>query len=525
MCLGCYNFAAPHYRHEPGACGACGRHQPLKEGYCRLCWCQARADRALLAADARSAVILAPYVRAVRHHQLFLANLDQRRAKPRRIERRRGAKGRPLKEPPAPVARPVACWIQPPLFDLPRAYARMPVDLRSTPAPDNPHLAWALHLAHTVAEARGWSPIVRRNMQRMLVTVLAGYRPGEVIRASELPNRAFNINLEHTVEILAAMGIVQDDRPDSFELWLRSRLADLAPAIAHETTRWARLLLEGGARSRPRHRETVRHYVVGVLPALIDWSARYHHLREVTAADVQEHMVTLHGYPRERTGAGLRSLFGWAKKNRVVFRNPAANLRVGKAPDTLWQPLAPEEIAQAVKAATTPQARLYLALAAIHAARPGQIRTLRLNDVDLVGRRITIAGHERPLDELTLRLLLDWLEHRRTLWPNTANPHLLVSRQSALRHGPVGHTWVLNLRGTSTFERLRIDRQLDEALVSGADPLHLAIVFGISDTTAIRYATNASALLAWPDHSGSPASPRTGARHHDGSVEAPSGSS
>ena len=526
VCLGCYNFAAARFGHEVGECGACRRQQPLKENYCRLCWCQARADRKLLAKDARSAVVLAPYVRAVRHQQLFLANLDRRRAKPRRIERRRGVKGRPFKVPPAAAVRPQAAWVQPALFDLPRSYTRKPVDLRSVPAPDNPYLTWALYLAHSVAEARGWSPMVRGNMQRLLVTVLAGYRHGEVIRASELPNKTFNINLELTVEILAAMGIVQDDRPDSFDLWLRARLAELAPAIAHDTDRWARLLLDGGARTRPRERETVRNYVVGTLPALTAWSARYHHLREVTADDVREHIAPLHGYNLQRTVAALRSLFGWAKKNRVVFRNPTANIRLRKAPHALWQPLAPEQIAQAVNAATTPQARLYLALSAIHAARPGQIRALQLDDIDIVNRRITIAGQQRPLDELTHHLLQQWLEHRRNLWPNTANPHLLVNRDTCLHHGPVSPAWVLNLRHLpATYERLRIDRQLEEALITGGDPLHLAVVFGISDTTAVRYAINAKALLAAPDHSGSAASPRTGARHHDGSVEAPSGSS
>jgi hypothetical protein len=42
---------------------------------------------------------------------------------------------------------------------------------------------------------------------------------------------------------------------------------------------------------------------------------------------------------------------------------------------------------------------------------------LLLDDVDLGNRRLTIAGHTRPLDDLTLKLLLDWLEHRRRRWP------------------------------------------------------------------------------------------------------------
>lgn len=53
------------------------------------------------------------------------------------------------------------------------------------------------------------------------------------------------------------------------------------------------------------------------------------------------------------------------------------------------------------------------------------------------------------------------------------------------------------LRGqTATLERLRVDRQLEEALVHGPDPLHLAKVFGLAEKTDIRYADSARALLA-----------------------------
>ena len=47
----------------------------------------------------------------------------------------------------------------------------------------------------------------------------------------------------------------------------------------------------------------------------------------------------------------------------------------------------------------------------------------------------------------------------------------------------------------ATLERLRVDRQLDEALTCGPDPLHLAAVFGLDATAAIRYATAARQLL------------------------------
>ena len=53
-------------------------------------------------------------------------------------------------------------------------------------------------------------------------------------------------------------------------------------------------------------------------------------------------------------------------------------------------------------------------------------------------------------------------------------------------------------RRAATLETLRVDRQLDEALTHGADPLHLAVVFGLDETTAIRYSTAAQKLPLTP---------------------------
>ncbi|AWS43720.1 hypothetical protein [Streptosporangium sp. 'caverna'] len=62
---------------------------------------------------------------------------------------------------------------------------------------------------------------------------------------------------------------------------------------------------------------------------------------------------------------------------------------------------------------------------------------------------------------------------------------------------PVGKLWVTNaVRGlTAGLERLRIDRQLEEALTRGPDPLHLVAVSGINDKAALRYANAARRLL------------------------------
>ncbi|WP_173456835.1 hypothetical protein [Streptomyces sp. NRRL S-31] len=56
-----------------------------------------------------------------------------------------------------------------------------------------------------------------------------------------------------------------------------------------------------------------------------------------------------------------------------------------------------------------------------------------LDDVDLGNRRLTIAGRVRPLDDLTVKLLLDWPEHRRGRWPNTANDSPTATSRTATK--------------------------------------------------------------------------------------------
>jgi len=502
FCEACYRFAGRD-QLAGGTCGACGRQQPRKRGYCRLCWCQAALER-----PSGPGTPLAPYVAEVRHQQLFLAGMQQRRAAPRAFPRRYGVKGRPRKPPPPVTARPRSGWMQPTLVDgLPRQFRYGQVDLRRGPAADNPWLAWALHLAHAMAEARGFDPVVRRALNRTLVMLLADHADGQLLSASQVYPMllARGTSITHTTQILQAMGIFVDDWPATFEVWLEGKLDGLAPGIRAETSRWARVLHDGGPRTRARDEKTVRGYLWAVRPALLAWSVGHDHLREITREDVLAHVEALHGQQRQTTLVALRSVFAWAKKTGVIFRDPAAPIRVGRLDWPVWQPLAPEQIAQTLQAATTPQARLLVALAAVHAARTSAARSLRLDDVDLSNRRLTIAGRPRPLDELTYRVLLQWLDHRRRRWPNTANPHLLVSARTAVGLGPVSHPWANRiLRGLpATLERLRIDRQLEEALTHRADPLHLAMVFDLDESTAIRYAASARQLLQ-PPHEGDP---------------------
>lgn len=486
-CRACYSFGQ---NHDTGDCAGCRRVVPLKRGYCRLCWCQASLD-------AKGQVtVLAPVLEHVRHHQLFFAWMQN----PRQPGPRLGKRGRRPLRPrpkPAPTVNPATGRVQLRLFDAPRDFTCFDRGVQGCLS--NPWLLWAQHTARQFGEARGWTKWVASDVDRALVILLSNHIEGERIRHSELSPalRAHGLSAERTIEVLDRLGLFEDDRVPAFQRWLDRKLADVAPGIRHDVEAWLRLLRDGGPRNQPRAQSTIWGYLNEIRPILIDWSARYHHLREVTRDDVLAARDDVRGKRRETVIVALRSLFRHCKKNGAIFRDPTARIRVGRQDYHVVQPLKPDEIAEAVTAATTPAVRLILALAAIHAARPKAIRELRLDDVDLGNRRLVIDGHARPLDELTRQAILDWLGHRRTRWPNTANPHLLITQQTALETVPAGKLWVTravrNL--TATLERLRVDRQLEEALTHGPDPLHLSVVFGLDEKTAIRYAASARQLL------------------------------
>lgn len=62
---------------------------------------------------------------------------------------------------------------------------------------------------------------------------------------------------------------------------------------------------------------------------------------------------------------------------------------------------------------------------------------------------------------------------------------------------------------TPPWNGLRVDRQLEETLAYGPDPLHLAEVSGLEEKTAIRYADSARALPEQAAEVGPVGAPRT----------------
>ncbi|MBF8194507.1 hypothetical protein ITP53_54410 [Nonomuraea sp. K274] len=424
-----------HYLSGEGQCAGCGRTLTLKKGYCRLCWQQAAHESKTAGELPRGATGVLESGEPLRYHQLFFDRMKLRRAESpaRKYGTRRGA---PPKPPPVPAARPPIRWIQPKLFETARDFSRFDesADIDLT----NPWLSWAIYLAYQRGEARGWRRGVRFAVRRGLIITLSRHAAGDVVRWSELfpAMRARDLNAERVAVVLAEMGVLIDDRRPAFEGWLDSKLDELAPGIRHAVEAWLRTLHDGGPRSTPRDMASIYNYMNEVRPILLDWSARYDHLREITRDDIQAVLDGLHGSRRCNVLVALRQLFAFCRKTRLIFRDPVRNIKVGEHPYRIAQPLGQEEVEQAVEIATTPVARLVVVLAAIYAARTKAIRELRLDDVDLGNRRLTIAGKVRPIDALTHQVLLDWLHHRRTRWPDTANPHLITNQKSAMGIGP-----------------------------------------------------------------------------------------
>jgi integrase len=362
-----------------------------------------------------------------------------------------------------------------------------------------PHIAAAWAAAQRSAYTLGWSPGVLAAVRGTLLAALCCRPADEPVRYSELvPLAAKDLSVERAADVLASIGMLDDDRPGPLNKALQQHLKDVAPAIRADVQDWLVQLIEGTSRTRPRSRATAANYLRAAAPVLTAWSRDHDHLREITASQVSQSLAVLPaGSPRVQALIALRSLFRYLRAKRRIFHNPTARLKAGPARLAVLIPLEDADYQRTSGAATTPEHRLALVLAAVLAARPASIAGLQLDDIDLGNRRITISGQHRHLDDFAYNVIRDYLDHRRSRWPGTANPHVLVSQRTAHDTRPVTSYYLSHLfkgHGIS-LDRMRSDRWLEEALSRGPDPLHLAAVFGISTGTAMRYARAARSIL------------------------------
>jgi hypothetical protein len=475
LCKACRSFASSH---PAGTCGTCSRDLPVDAGVCRPC----RKQASMIAGPGyKTALDLS--VAAVTGHQLRL-----------HFGRLTAADARPSPVPPGTALPPRMTRLRPIRVQLPLFGARRDLSRVSSQLPPlDPGLARRVHAeADRLAQVRGWSPRTLSLTQRGLRILLAVHAPGEPVRASTVRQlTARNMPFPHITDVLAAAGVLGDDRPDTLAIWLDEQLAGLPAQIREELDAWLSLRRNGGPRRRPRSRRTIVRDVSSIRTFLADAGTRYSTLRQVTRGDIAAWLASRPGRSRPQDASTLRSLFSTLKAERLIFANPARGIRVGRRNPSVPVPLPAQLLAATAEAAEDdPALRAVVALAGVHALLPGQIRHLRTGQVDLPGRRLAPGGLDRPLDEFTAAAIRSYLDFRRSRWPATASPYLLVTRKTAHTGEPVSSFWMNRLfQGLPvTPEQLRDDRIVEEALAGRPDPLHLAAVFGFGPRTGLRYA-------------------------------------
>lgn len=154
-------------------------------------------------------------------------------------------------------------------------------------------------------------------------------------------------------------------------------------------------------------------------------------------------------------------MFGTLKAERLIFSNPMRGIKGGSLTTTIPASLTTEEVEAVARAAQQdPALRVVVAPSGIHALAAHQIRTLLLDQVDLARCRPAPENLNRPLHEYTAEAITNYLDYRRSRWPNSTSPHLLISRNTATTTTAVGTFWMDRLVRPLPvgLDRLRQDR-------------------------------------------------------------------
>ncbi len=395
----------------------------------------------------------------------------------RRVARRPEPDTRPWKHRPYPVAHE-----QLTLMEMPRDISRARTE------PPDPNFARVLEdAAKEHALRHGWSK-TRTTTTRQGLRILAGIQdtPGALIKASdvELLNPAA-FNRQPILDVLTASGLLQDDRLPSIVAWFSRKVASLPEAMATEFEIWFNVLLYGSTkapRARAKAYATIKVRVRSAVPAAALWAASGRaSLREVTREDIESALPD-QGSERALTGTALRSLFRTLKARRLVFVNPTTHTKTGRPESRI--PLPIDEAPMLAALGSDSPARTALAtLIGYHALRSDEVRALHLTAVR--DGRIHLPDRQIPLAPEVRKSLSVWLDYRTTKWPETINPYLFVSVQSAVRTTRVSNVWVLENLGLSP-QALREDRILYEARTT-KDLRRLCDLFGLSVKGAERY--------------------------------------
>ncbi len=471
--------------HYPlGDCPYCGRNTRVADqGACRLCLEQAR-----LLQEPGHPINLAE---ANRHgQQLLLANMRFHRSRTPRLKA-------VLREAGPKAFTPVP-WQQLVLFEVdpdPEVVKKRAL------AADNELLRYCKGIVREHGAKHGWSKRQRNAVTASLrlLQVLQD-TPGARIKATDvLQLPRFEGNINSTLDVLLAAGLLIDDRPSHVERYFAGRTGTLPATMRVQLETWLEVMLNGSAtapRRRSRDPQTARIHIMGIAPIVQAWAdAGYESLAEITPGHVLA-ALPKSGSQRQFAEYGMRSLFAVLTARKLIFINPTRGMRTTPVNGTVPLPLDTEGVRQALDS-PDPAIALAVALVAFHALTSRQLWSLKLTDI--VDGRLTLGGRLIPLAKPVRTRLSAWLDHRARTWPGSINPHLFVSRRSAPRLVPVGHQFPW-MKTNLNPQALREDRILQEIHATGGDVRRICDLFGLSVSAAQRYA----ATVGHPDLAGRP---------------------
>ncbi|MFE4703316.1 hypothetical protein ACFRIC_40270 [Streptomyces sp. NPDC056738] len=210
-------------------------------------------------------------------------------------------------------------------------------------------------------------------------------------------------------------------------------------------------------------------------------------LTHVSAVRLRQNLdaCRLRGNDYTDTASALRTVFTFLHTHHGAPGNPAVHLRVGTLNRGIPLPADPGPIREALTSPDAARAAV-TALLAFHALRTTEIRTLTLESLrDLDQSRLHLPDRTVLLADPVTARLSAYLAHRTATWPRTANPHLFLTRKTAISTTPVSRPWLYR-RYPASSHLLHADRLVDEARAAG-DARMICELFGLTFSTAARY--------------------------------------
>jgi hypothetical protein len=345
----------------------------------------------------------------------------------------------------------------------------------------------------------GWTTGSRNNATKTLRILLAWTGAGAPIPEADISALSArpSTTIRRVLQFLRDRGMVIPDpgrQGTAVERTIQQRIQSLPEGIAGELGQWVKVVRGEGRRA---HQElpfsSVRSYLNCFYPVLADWSQHVTSLREITRDDIQAALGQHPGVRAHNLLPALRSLFRALKQERIIFRDPTRGITLPSM-RRLPAPIPSDLLRGLIDRASTPIARLAVAMIAIHGLGKKETTLLLLGDLDLPLGQLHVlrptGTHTIYLDELSRTLVTGWLRERHLRWPLTGNPHLLVTSQTAAdTAGPPIALTVIDaiFAGLGlTPSKVRQDRILDEARHT-ADPVHLMHLFGLTAKPAMKY--------------------------------------